>query len=84
MGLLDRLKPKPVQNFADGNSITRTRSQGTAEVGVSGESIIGTFSDAEVRSDKLEVKDYVKMRQNDRAFRPTSRYQMRPTHPRMA
>jgi SPP1 gp7 family putative phage head morphogenesis protein len=38
---------------------------GTDEIGVSGESILGVYPDAEARTDKLKVKDYIRMRQSD-------------------
>lgn len=38
---------------------------GAAEVGVTGESVMGGYEDTEARVDKLEVKDYVAARQND-------------------
>lgn len=38
---------------------------GAAEVGVTGQSVMGNYEDTEARVDKLEVKDYVAARQND-------------------
>lgn len=38
---------------------------GAAEVGVTGQSVMGGYEDTEARVDKLEVKDYVDARQND-------------------
>lgn len=63
MGLFDRLTRRTV-NFAEGNSIQQARSQGTSEIGVSGDSFIG-FEQTETRTDKLTVDDYIKMRQKD-------------------
>lgn len=65
MGLVDRFTKR--WNFADGNSLTPTKAkgQGSAEVGVAGENVIGSYEEEESRVDKLSVADYVKMRQND-------------------
>lgn len=36
-----------------------------AEIGVTGESVLGVYPDAEKRTDKLSVDDYIRMRQTD-------------------
>lgn len=64
MGLLDRFR-KPVMNLADGTSLQKMPQGGTAEIGVTGQSIIGGFQDEEARVDTLTVDNYVKMRQTD-------------------
>lgn len=66
MALRDRLPfISKKTTFANGTSRQKTQPKADDEIGAYNDSVMGFYGDEELRTDKLSIKDYVKMRQND-------------------